>query len=186
VAQFEITIKKDLQDSNNSIQWSNNYNVLADNILDAADYAETITEIEQAVHWHNVLFIEQRIAPAVGGGGYRKNIIVQGNRADPDPDVQLPLFNTVLVKLYPSIGRPSLKYLRLPLVEVEVEGFEITDAHVTFLTDNYVTPLIAIGALCNQQGSLITTYDIQRPVQMRQKGWHRRSRPGQHRGWVNN
>jgi hypothetical protein len=182
---FEITTTKYLGPAN-KYRWTNNYNVNATNILDAQDYADSIADIEAAVLWDNVAIRNIEVIQVGATAGSRRNVYVPGLRVDADPLVQLPIFNTVLVRLLAATGRPSLKYFRCPLVEVEVEGFELTDDFLSFFDSSYSGPLVSLGALCNQDGQAIIGYETPKPVQNRQLGWHRRTRPGFHRGYVPN
>jgi len=185
MAQYEITTHKYLG-PDNKFKWSNNYNVLAATILDAQDYADQIADLEAAVLWDNVFIRKIEVKVVGASNGSTRNVAVQGLRADADPAVQLPLFNTVRVTLIAGANRPSLKYFRPPLVEAEVEGFNLTTAFTDFFDSTFVAPLAGLGVLCNQQGDLIIGYDVYQPVQQRQLGWHRRSRPGFHRAYVPN
>jgi len=185
MAQFEVTTTKYLGPED-SIKWTNNYNVIAANILDAQDNADAIADLEAAVLWDNVAIKQIEVRQTTSTTGSRRNVFVPGLRADADPAVQLPLFNAVRVTLIASAGRPSLKYFRPPLVEVEVEGFKLTTDFTDFFDSTFVAPLVALGYLCNQAGNLIVGYNVYQPVQMRQLGWHRRTRPGFHRAYVPN
>lgn len=183
MAQYEITITKSLGPEN-VISWSNNYNTLAADILEAQDQADAIAALEALVLWDNVAIRKIRVQGVGAPAGSTRNVFIAGERADADPTVQLPLFNTARVTLLAGAGRPSLKYFRPPLVEVEVEGFNLTTSFLSFFDSTFVAPLTGLGYVCNQSGNLITGYEVHTPVQMRQLGWHRRSRPGFHRGYV--
>lgn len=183
MAQFEVTTTKFLGPTNIT-KWSNNYNVIAANILDAQDYADAIADLEAAVLWDNVAIRKIHVQQVGASSGSTRNVYVPGERVGADPNVQLPLWNCVRVVLIAATGRPSLKYFRPPLVEVEVEGFNLTTDFTDFFDSTFVAPLTTLGYLCNQAGELIVGYDVYQPVQMRQLGWHRRSRPGFHRGYV--
>jgi len=183
VALFSIGIHKRLVDSP-SVTWSNDYHVTAVNILDAMDNAQAIADIEAAILWDNVQIFSLTASPGPGLDGSSKRVAIAGERADADPAVQLPLFNTVRYNFLPVSGRPAIKYLRLPVVEVEVEGFNFTTAATDFWSSTYASPIVALGFVTNAAGVDIAGYDHSQAVQNRQVGWHRRFRPGFHRGWV--
>jgi len=183
VAQFEITTHKYLGPAN-TIHWSNNYNTLAADILEAQDQADEIAALEALVLWDNVAVRKIEVKQVGASAGSTWNVFIEGERADADPNVQLPLFNCVRVTLLAGAGRPSLKYFRPPLVEAEVEGFNLTTAFTSEFDSTFVAPLSQLGYLCNQAGNLILGYEVYQPVQMRQLGWHSRSRPGFHRAYV--
>jgi len=183
MAQFEITTTKFLGPAD-TIKWTNNYNTLAADILEAQDQADEIAALEALVLWDNVAIRVIEVRQVGASTGSRRNVFIEGERADADPAVQLPLFNCVRVTLIAGAGRPSLKYFRPPLVEVEVTGFNLTTGFTDDFDTNFVAPLVGLGYVCNQAGNLITGYEVHQPVQMRQLGWHRRSRPGFHRGYI--
>lgn len=185
MAQFEITTHKYLGDAQ-VVKWTNNYNTLAADILEAQDQADEIAALEALVLWDNVVIRKIEVRQVGASAGSTRNVFVEGERADADPLVQLPLFNCVRVTLIAGAGRPSLKYIRPPLVEVEVEGFNLTTAFTDSFDSTFVAPLVGLGYLCNQDGNLIQGWDVYQPVQMRQLGWSRRTRPGFHRGYVAN
>lgn len=184
MANYRITIDKTYQGPGGE-KWSNVYNVDAPDIDEADNRAQAIAELEAAILWDNVVITRLSTKPATGSGsGTSRAVFIEGERADADPNVQLPLFNTMLVKLIPPIGRPSMKYLRLPLVEAEVTGFTLDPTFTSFVNTNYTVPLLALGYVTDESGQSFSGYGFNPNVQMRQLNWHRRSRPGFHRGWV--
>jgi len=120
----------------------------------------------------------------LGGSSVQAAVSIPGERADGDEAVQLPLFNTVRCILTPVVGRPFSKYLRLPLVEADVEGFNLTDTQVTFITANYLTPLLEDTSIRSVNSQDVLSGVVQKAVQNRQRSAHRRTRPGFKRGWV--
>jgi len=83
-----------------------------------------------------------------------------------------------------GFGRPNLKYFRFPLQEDEVTNGVPT---VTFLDDlqtTFLALLFAIDGLVSNRGHEFSDISAVPLTQMRQQGWHRRTRPGFHRGWV--
>lgn len=96
----------------------------------------------------------------------------------------LPLFNTIRVILADSLGRPEQKYLRLAANVDNIEAGVWSGEFVTFVQDNYCTPIIALDGICGPTANPINAATALAAVQMRQLGWHRRVRPGYKRGWV--
>lgn len=184
MALYNIVVEKQF-DPAPEMRWSNVYHLNASDIDAAADRAQEIADIEAAILWDNVHIVRLGVKGATGPGtGTSAAVFIQGLRADADPNVQLPLFNTVLVKLIPPIGRASMKYLRLPLVEAEVTGFALDPTFTSFVSTEYTVPLLALGYVTDEDGQTFAGYGFNPLVQMRQLGWHRRTRPGYHRGWV--
>jgi len=181
---YLVTVRKRLT-SDLAVKWANTYRVTATGVSQALDRAYDIGQIEKAIHWDNVDFFQLHAMPTVGGGdGLTSNVNWTGELTPADADIQLPLFNTVRVALIADIGRPAFKYLRLPLTEDEVLGFNITTAKKASIASDYTGPLEALTYVTNHTGSVITSSVISNQVTARQLGWHRRTRPGFIRGWV--
>lgn len=183
---YNITVEKRMESGPFALrQWSNVYHVNAASIVAADGYADDLAAIERAIYPDNVAIVRLATHGAPGtGSGFSRNVFLLGTRGTGTPATQLPLFNTVLVQLRPSLGRPSPKYLRLPLDEAEVTSGNIVAPLTTDLNADYLTPLLAYSHLCDEHGQAFTGGQVNVPVQMRQLGWHRRTRAGFHRGWV--
>lgn len=181
---YIVTVRKRLT-ADLAVRWANTYRVVATGISQALDRAYDIGQIERAIHWDNVDFFQLHAMPVIhGGDGLTSNISWEGSLTPADPDEQLPLFNTVKVSLIADIGRPAIKYLRLPLTESEVLGFDITTAKKAGVDEDYAGPLQLLGYITNHTGSVINGTVISNHVTARQLGWHRRTRVGMKRGWV--
>ena len=98
----------------------------------------------------------------------------------------VPLFNTVRVVLTDDHGRPEQKYLRLGANVDNIENGVWSSEFVDSVQTNYADFLPTLGSLRGPTGDLVTSAEVLNLVQMRQLGWHRRVRPGFHRGWVPN
>lgn len=96
----------------------------------------------------------------------------------------LPLFNTIRIILADSLGRPEQKYLRLAANVQNIEGGVWSGEFVTSVNDNYCTPIVGLAGICGPTANPITGASALAAVQMRQLGWHRRTRVGFKRGWV--
>lgn len=166
-------------------KWSNVYHVEAANVLDGYDILTTIANLEKLIYQDNVTIWQLAIAdPLVRGSGGSKNVAIVGTAGTADPDTQLPLFNAVLVKLLPSGGRMSPKYLRLPLREADVIGNKLVAGTITSIDTNYSSAVWSVPGHVDESGQPFIGYATNENVQMRQLGWHRRVRPGFKRGWV--
>jgi len=165
--------------------WVNTYHVNAATEDDALDDLEAIVEIERAVHWSNVHFfrIAVRQASALAGSGRQRQINLLGTR-DATGESFLPSFCTVRVVFSDTINRPDQKYLRLMINENEQAGGEIEASLLTLIDESYAEPLIALPSVVSSSEVPYTGGTVYPYVQNRQRGWHRRSRPGQKRGWV--
>lgn len=98
--------------------------------------------------------------------------------------VLIPQWNVARVDFLDALGKPEIKYLRLPLMEESITGQNLTNGVITSLSLSYGAPLVALGAYVGPSGETITDFSVHTPVQMRQTSWHRRFRPGFVRGWV--
>jgi len=98
----------------------------------------------------------------------------------------VPLFNTIRVVLTDESGRPEQKYLRLAANVQNIEAGVWSAEFVTFVQENYADFIPTLGSVRGPTGDLVTDATALAPVQDRQLGWHRRVRPGFHRGWVPN
>lgn len=98
----------------------------------------------------------------------------------------VPLFNTIRVVLTDDHGRPEQKYLRLGANVDNIENGVWSAEFVSYVQENYADIITGLGQLRGPSGDTITSGLALAAVQMRQLGWHRRERPGFHRGWVPN
>jgi len=76
-------------------------------------------------------------------------------------------------------------FLKMGLTEDDVEG-QILESATQDAISNFLTALQAIGGFVDKDGGEFTVFSQDTLVHMRQMGWHRRTRPGFHRGWVPN
>ena len=76
-------------------------------------------------------------------------------------------------------------FLKMGLTEDDVEG-QILESAVQDAISDFLTALDAIGSFCDKDGANFVNHSQDNLVHMRQMGWHRRTRPGFHRGWVAN
>lgn len=181
---YRLTVEKQLQ-VDDKHQWGNVYWCNAATILDAQDTVDSVAALEQAILKDYVAVTRLSVAnPLVPGSSSSRGVFLEGSVAG-DATLMLPLFNTVFYHFNVAGGRPSPKYLRLPLQEGEITGGVINTAVTNDITTNYAVPLVALG-VTDEDGQVFLGYDHRQRVQMRQLGWHRRAKAGFHRGWVAN
>lgn len=165
-----------------SSPWSNTYHIVANDIFSAAACAQDIAGIERVVHRTFVNFIRARVSSSIVGDnefvivplGFTGNSTLGGET--------LPLFNTVRVDFGVPAGRPSLKYLRLPLGEEQQDGGSIPIGIQQFINDSYAQPILELSIspptdaqVVDESANPFTTAAVQPLVQMRQT--RRRRRP---------
>lgn len=187
MAQFLGTITKVLV-SQPTVRWTNTYNFTAASFTDAIGKLFTgVLPLERAIHTEDVEFVRLNVnSVGTGPGPGRSDTISSLGLAGSDPTIQLPLWNVARVILIDAENKPESKYLRLPLQEDDVTGMFLDGGLVTLIGTDYVTPLIGLGYITGPGGEGIIEGVVQEKIQMRQQGWHRRTRPGFHRGYVPN
>lgn len=169
----------------NGKEWSNSYHVNSPDLVAAAATADVIAAAEQSVHKNNVEFVRARVSTQAVGDNTYTTVVLGTFGAIPVTSGQLPLFNTARVDFEVFGGRPSYKYLRLPLDENETQNGEINSTLAGNLQTLYYEPLLALAAdeggdgfLVDETGQPFTGASVQRPIQERQLRRRRRSRVG--------
>lgn len=164
--------------------WENVYHLNAANLGSAVSAAQAIVAIERAVHTTHVSFVDLAVAPALlpPGGGTVVGLNLLGQRT-PGTD-PMPVVNVARIILRPATGKPSMKYLRLPLYDDDTSGQGLVTARISHLTANYCSPLMAVAELVDPQGQVFTGITVAPLAGMRQPRRKRRSRPGFRRDWV--
>ena len=183
---YSVTIEKTLSSGiSTGRRWSNVYHINEPTIVEAILHAPEIVDIEKTIYPDNVQIVRWSLRdPAAPGTGQSNAVFVEGTRGVGTPDTQLPLFVSVLWKFLPATGRPSVKYLRLPLDESEITGGQVLSTLTDTISTSYAVPLMALPYLCDESGNSFIGYGFSVAATARQTGWHRRTRPGQKRGWV--
>lgn len=183
---YRLTVVKQMQDGNDAgRQWSNVYHLNEASLAAAILHAPTILDLEKTIYPDNVSIVRWAVHnPAVSGDGQSDAVSIAGTRSTGTAATQLPLFNAVLFRFLVEVGRPSLKYLRLPLDESEVSNGVVDSAVTDAISTGWAVPLVADGTITDESGHTITGYGFSHNIISRQLGWHRRTRAGFHRGWV--
>lgn len=183
---YRFTTVKRMTDGNDAgVQWSNVYHLSEASLAAAVLHAPTLLDLEKTVYPDNVAIVRWSVHnPAVPADGQSDSVFVEGTRSTGTAASQLPLFNVVLFRFTVTTGRPSLKYLRLPLDESEVSNGAIDSAVTDAISTGWAVPLVADGSVTDESGNALTGYGFSARVVNRQLGWHRRTRAGFHRGWV--
>lgn len=182
MALFKVTIHKRLEALNGE-QWVNTYYIDTLGPNSALDQGELIAGIEMAVTASAVVAWRVSVKELPDGPTALRAISVPGEVTG-DPVNLVPMFNTVRVLLTDTAERAESKYLRAVIYEANVSGFNISGELRDFIIANYADPLVGVLGLRGPNGETITGSSVQQLIQMRQLGWHRRSRPGMKRGWV--
>lgn len=176
------TVVSRMVDSPNET-WTNVYNISDANPVSALTTLNNIAVAQANVMYSLAeVFLLRTRQPHVPPG-VEKEVSLVG-QVDPGTGTFLPQWNVARVDFLTPGERPDIKYLRLPLLTSSVTGLNLTNGVVTELTTAYADALMAIPNFVSAKGSAFTGFAVHPLVQMRQLGWHRRFRPGFHRGWV--
>lgn len=165
-------------------QWANVYTLSAGSLAAAISAGLGIVPIEKAVHLTSVFFISLTVEPAILGAGGGTVTALSGTGAVGVSSTELPLFNTVRVWFRPASGKPSQKYLRLPLRQNDMSGQDVHATTRAFVQANYADVLLGIAAFVDVDGQAFTSSGVAPRIQERQLRRKRRAREGFKRGWV--
>lgn len=162
---FAVDIEKRL----GSEYWSNRYIVASAQFSNAVAFADDIVQVERSFHADAVTFTRARIS-TVDQTDDRYTIVplqVQGLR-DNGGSI-LPLFNTLRFDLPAASGRPSRKYYRGVLTELDIEGDAITTDFSVFVPPFNAALLAPEGdRVVDPQGQTLFGPVVVPLVQMRQ------------------
>lgn len=185
MALFKVTLFKRLNSVSEERPWTNTYHVDATSVEDALDHAESIVEVERLVTWSVVEFYRVSAKQVLedGPAGQARTISELGTR-DATGENWLPLFNGVRVVLDDLAARPDQKYLRPPVMESECNNGALVNDTVDLINTAYVGGLLALPYLRSSSNGSYIGGRCEPFIQMRQRGWKRRSREGFKRGWV--
>ena len=159
--------------------WTNVYYVAATSLTDAAIEAAKIKEIERGVHQTEVGFTKYRVRGVGGEGNIGTAFAIGQNGLSAEEAPYLPLFCVARFDLTVVAGRPSRKYLRLPLNRLTSANGALEAATQTFLQSNYAAPLAALESLRDENGNDIIAVNVHPFIAMRQlrRGSKRRTQP---------
>jgi hypothetical protein len=182
VPLYKVTLYQRLTALNGE-QWTNSFWVNQLGPSSALDSGESLAValMSQSIQACEVWRLAAR-ENGVGEAAVR-SITEQGTR-DVDPVNMIPFFNTVRMVLNDTEGRNQSHYLRGYLAEANVEGFNVSGELRTAMETDVLGGVLGVLGLRGPNGESITGGTIQSAIQMRQIGWHRRTRPGFKRGWV--
>lgn len=174
MAVWQLDIQKKL----GTEYWTNVYHANVANQGSMQTLANIIAGIEQDVTLDIVEFTSFRIRP-YGVPGAEGTVYPLGYFGQNPSGVYLPLFNTVNVVFAAQTGRPSRKYLRIPVVEEANNNGVLAPTYLSSFQLNYADPLAAIPELCDVDGQTFTQVRVLPTIGMRQlrRGSKRRLLP---------
>lgn len=159
--------------------WSNVYYLELDVLDGALTVANEIVAAERAIHKNFVLFTKVRVSDMIPGTDEYITGVLNVTGLATSESTLLPLWNVVRVDLTATAGRPSRKYLRGCIAEDNMSYDNLDPAFVTFINNNYVTPLVLIEELKDVDGQDLVDGACMPKVGMRQlrRGSRRRTTP---------
>lgn len=182
---FKVEIVKAAVAGFEADSWRNVYHLNAASVGDASALADNLVNAETAIMSEDFAIVQKRVSdPAKVEPTLTTNLTgVQGDQVYAGGT--LPLWNVCVVNFRDaSGGRQERKYYRLGFGEGAVDGNVLTTTTLD-LIQAVIDELVSITiALCSPSGDTIVEGVVDSRVGMRQLHWHRRKRPGFHRGYV--
>lgn len=150
--------------------WTNRYLTdLAVGSQEAEDLALGLANAEKPLYFSDIRIDKIRIATITAGDNvyqaWNPNIV--GSRTGTATD-RLPLFNVVRVDFGAGLGRPSRKYLRGILTEIDVNGSTIVSSIVSGMLTTYAAAVFGAAGVVDPQGSDLDGASVFATVAMRQ------------------
>lgn len=165
--------------------WTNVYMLEAANTVAALDLLEPLAQFEADIMGETAEVFKLHCGDLLPNTpGAVRYVNMPGLQPVATPGALLPQWNTMKVVFYNVVGRPEIKYLRLPGYLDMIDGQTWKTAVVTAVSLGYAGHLSNYEFYVGPTGEPHTGYDVSPIVQMRQTNWHRRGRPGFKRGWV--
>lgn len=159
--------------------WTNRYVLNAASIDEAHAVGGNIVAYERAIHLATVDFTKYRTSDFVKGNDlYIVGTLGLKGQALTTTDY-LPLFCCCRVDFSVGYGRPSRKYLRLPLEEANQNDGGLVAAFRDSVNTKYIQPLVALAAFVDVDGQKLVSGSVFPQVAMRQlrRGSKRKLQP---------
>jgi hypothetical protein len=137
MALWNVDIEKLLEGE----YWTNRYIVSALTLADAASIADDIVEAEKNIHRTVVLFTKVRTSDQTPNTDvYRVRSINEFGELAIVAGERLPLWNVLRVDFSTGSGRPSRKYLRLPIYEGDIVDGQFNSGFMATMGTSYASP----------------------------------------------
>lgn len=160
--------------------WTNRYILNTPDLATAVTIGNQIVSIERAVHKPGVTFTRYRVSDVDPNTDlYSIVALALPGLAPANVSGGLPLFNVVRVDFNTGSGRPSRKYLRLPIAEDQQGDGILVPAFATFVQTNYSVPMLGVDQFVDVDGQPFISAATHQSVAMRQlrRGSRRRTQP---------
>lgn len=165
---FRIQIDKSI----GAQHWSNDYLVVATDLIQAEGFGVTLMAMERSIHGSVVNFNYIRTSTTLKGDrSFNHNPINLTGQIDYTGFEWLPLFNTVRVDLGTAGSDPARKYYRIPVLEVNQVNGQLTSAIQSSITAQ-VQNILPGGStpvpVVTTKGNIVVNASTHPQVQMRQ------------------
>lgn len=169
----------DIQKVLGSEYWTNRYLIdVAVGTQTAVDIATALINAEKPLYFSDIRIDKVRISTVLEGDNtyqaWQPN--TAGTRAGTATD-RLPLFNVVRIDFGAGLGRPSRKYLRGVLTEIDINGSQIQASLVSGMLMTYAAAVYNTVGVVDPQGDDLDGASVISTVAMRQlrRGSRRRT-----------
>lgn len=150
-------------------EWTNRYFVFAPNLADAHSMGKTIMEAERDIHATIVEFIRVRTDDndkTTEGQFISEELSLFGEGVSSGE--HMPLWNVVVAEFSTGLGRPSRKYLRLPIFEQWQSNGVLSETFRNVIHNGYIVPLALMSTHRDVDNQMFVTGTIRPRVGMRQ------------------
>jgi hypothetical protein len=148
--------------------WTNRYILQGESITELIPSAEEIVAAEKAIHLSVVTFTKYRISDSDPSTSTFVIVPINDVGDRNAGSAGLPAFNCVRVDFPAGFGRPSRKYLRLPLQSAEVSNNDIAIGLISLVNTQYGAVLGDLVTFVDVDGETLGTGVAQQQVAMRQ------------------
>jgi len=175
MALYQVDIEKQLDTE----FWTNVYHVDVTDLSNAIGAGTTLVNIERTIHLDAVTFTKFRVRPYPSSGNTGTIVPVGELGQNTGQGAYIPLWNTLNVVFGVATGRPSRKYLKLPIPEASQTNGTFIQAFLDDWQEQYADAMQALDFLVDVDGQNILTVRVQPKVGMRQlrRGSKRRLQP---------
>lgn len=164
MALWNVDIQKKLGDE----RWTNRYILRADTITMADGVAQLIYNYERSVHSPAVEFERIRTSDRIPDTDvYIINELHTFGLFNYDGE-RTPLWNVAVVLFETLMGRPSRKYLRIPIHESQMSGDNLGSGLIAALDQNYAQPMWQLPEFVDVDDQRFVGASVQPTVGMRQ------------------
>lgn len=177
---YQVDIEKTaLSPASQQVYWTNVYHVQAPDQATAVTQGSAIVTLEKVIHAANTTFTKMRVRNVSVLGMAPSIVPLTGTGGRTTPSDYLPMYCVLRVDFGKATGRPCRKYLRIFIGEGDQSNGNLLTGFESSMQTGYATPILALGYICDADGTLISSADVVTQVQMRQlrRGSKRRTTP---------